>query len=44
MFLVPVDDATLRHIPQVTEKHSLCDLRDTLPQLVRSHRPIQQSP
>src|SRR4051794_36133744 len=35
---------TLGQVSQVTEKHSLCDLRDTLAQFVRSHRPIQQAP
>lgn len=34
MFLTPIEDATLGHVPQVTEKHSLSDLRDTLAQFV----------
>ncbi len=42
--LMTFENSSIRHFPQVTEEHSLGDLGNTLPQFVRSHRPIQQSP
>jgi hypothetical protein len=32
--LVTFENSSIRHFPQVTEEHSLCDLRNTLPQFV----------